>query len=118
MPVPASMTPGSAVGPGRGQSAARTHPFVLDLRIRHGQGIHAYVAASRGGVLLACCFDLEVACPWRIRKSRRDRHLEQAVVMFPPSVTSKDGRGGANSAPGPRKHMTAAATRSLCDTCA
>ena len=34
------------------------------------------------------------ACPWRIRKSRRDRHLEQAVAKAPPDVAHKDGRGG------------------------
>jgi hypothetical protein len=34
------------------------------------------------------------ACPWRIRKSRRDWHLEQTAAMVPPSVVRKDGMGG------------------------
>jgi hypothetical protein len=25
------------------------------------------------------------ACPWRIRKLRRDRHLEQTAAMVPPN---------------------------------
>ena len=33
-------------------------------------------------------------CPWRIRKLRRDRHLEQTAAMVPPSVVVKDGMGG------------------------
>src|SRR5262245_12809961 len=35
-----------------------------------------------------------LACPWRIRKSCRDRHLEQAAAVMPPSVVVKDGMGG------------------------
>ena len=35
-----------------------------------------------------------VPCPWRIRKLRRDRHLEQTAAMGPPGVAGKDGRGG------------------------
>jgi hypothetical protein len=31
--------------------------------------------------------------PWRIRKSRSDRHLEQTTAMVPPFVVSKDGEG-------------------------
>src|SRR5450830_528630 len=34
------------------------------------------------------------ACPWRIRKLRCDRHLEQTAAMVPPSVVIKDGMGG------------------------
>src|SRR5262245_58943088 len=34
------------------------------------------------------------SCPWRIRKSCRDRHLEQAAAVMPPSVVVKDGMGG------------------------
>jgi hypothetical protein len=34
------------------------------------------------------------ACPWRIRKLRRDRHLEQTAAMVPPSVVIKDCMGG------------------------
>src|SRR5450756_339303 len=33
-------------------------------------------------------------CPWRIRKLRCDRHLEQTAAMVPPSVVIKDGMGG------------------------
>src|SRR5262245_37018129 len=33
-------------------------------------------------------------CPWRIRKSHRDRHLEQTTAMGPPSVAVKDGMCG------------------------
>jgi signal transduction histidine kinase len=33
-------------------------------------------------------------CPWRIRKLRRDRHLEQTAAMVPPCLAVKDGRGG------------------------
>src|SRR5262245_32277892 len=33
-------------------------------------------------------------CPWRIRKSCRDRHLEQAAAVMLPSVVVKDGMGG------------------------
>ena len=34
------------------------------------------------------------ACPWRIRKLRRNRHLEQTAAMAPPGVAVKDGGGG------------------------
>jgi hypothetical protein len=34
------------------------------------------------------------ACPWRIHKLRRDRHLEQAAAMVPPRVVVKYGMGG------------------------
>src|SRR2546430_10005699 len=33
-------------------------------------------------------------CPWRIRKLRRDWHLEQTAAMVPPSVVVKNGMGG------------------------
>ena len=33
-------------------------------------------------------------CAWRIRKLRRDRHLEQTAAMAPPGVGGKDGVGG------------------------
>src|SRR5712671_2247609 len=32
-----------------------------------------------------------VGCPWRIRKLRCDRYLEQTAAMVPPSVVVKDG---------------------------
>jgi hypothetical protein len=35
-----------------------------------------------------------IACPWRIRKLRRDRHLEQPAAMVLPNVASKDSTGG------------------------
>jgi len=34
------------------------------------------------------------ACPWRIRKLRCDRHLEQTAAVVPPSVVVKDGMVG------------------------
>src|SRR5262245_35283691 len=37
-------------------------------------------------------------CAWRIRKLRRDRHLEKTAAMTPPGVASEDGRGGRRSA--------------------
>jgi len=43
------------------------------------------------GALKNC---LPATCPWRIRKLRRDRHLEQTAAMVPPSVVVKDGMGG------------------------
>ena len=33
-------------------------------------------------------------CPWRIRKLRRDRHLEKTVTMVPARVVVKCGMGG------------------------
>src|SRR5215831_2435065 len=33
-------------------------------------------------------------CPWRIRKLRCDRHLEQTAAMVPPCVMVKSGMGG------------------------
>ena len=33
-------------------------------------------------------------CPWRIRKLRCDRHLEQTAAMVPPCVVVKGGMGG------------------------
>jgi hypothetical protein len=39
-------------------------------------------------------WDITKACPWRIRKLRRDRHLEQPAAMVLPSVASKDSTGG------------------------
>src|SRR5665811_2494228 len=36
----------------------------------------------------------KLTCPWRIRKLRCDRHLEQTAAMVPPSVVIKDGMGG------------------------
>src|SRR3989442_768455 len=33
-------------------------------------------------------------CPCRIRKLRRDRHLEQTAAMVPPNIVIKDGTGG------------------------
>jgi hypothetical protein len=36
----------------------------------------------------------QIGCPWRIRKLRRDRHLEETAAMIPPSVVIKDGTGG------------------------
>jgi hypothetical protein len=37
-------------------------------------------------------------CAWQIRKSRRDRHLEQTAAMMPPRVAVKDGVGGRRQA--------------------
>jgi hypothetical protein len=34
------------------------------------------------------------ACPWRIRKLRRDRHLEQTTAMVPPAWSRSPGMGG------------------------
>jgi hypothetical protein len=45
-------------------------------------------------IALLCFFLRLLACPWRIRKLRRDRHLEQTAAMVPPSVVGKDGMGG------------------------
>src|ERR1035437_989073 len=42
---------------------------------------------------LVTCFAC-FPCPWRIRKLRCDRHLEQTAAMVPPSVVIKDGMGG------------------------
>jgi hypothetical protein len=50
--------------------------------------------------LYRCCprilssFRKRQPCPWRIRKLRRDWHLEQAAAMAPPGVASKDSTGG------------------------
>ena len=41
-----------------------------------------------------CVNHLIRSCPWRIRKLRCDRHLEQPVAMVPPRVMAKDGMGG------------------------
>src|SRR5262249_15637954 len=37
---------------------------------------------------------LSQTCPWRIRRLRRNRHLEQTAAMVLPCVTVKDGAGG------------------------
>ncbi len=50
------------------------------------------------------------ACPWRIRKLRCDRHLEQTAAMVPPSIVVKDGMGGRRLA---RSFSRSAATERL-----
>src|SRR5260370_42610463 len=50
------------------------------------------------------------ACPWRIRKLRCDRHLEQTAAVVPPSVVVKDGMGGRRLA---RSFSRSAATERL-----
>src|SRR6266550_1820623 len=52
----------------------------------------------------------QIRCPWRIRKLRRDRHLEQAAAMVPPSVVIKGGIGGRRFA---RSFSRSAATERL-----
>src|SRR5271169_4338640 len=52
----------------------------------------------RGTSSPGCHSTLATTCPWRIRKLRRDRHLEQATAVFPPGVAVKDRRGGRRSA--------------------
>jgi hypothetical protein len=54
--------------------------------------------------------DLAQACPWRIRKLRCNRHLEQTAAMVPPSVVVKDGMGGRRLA---RSFSRSAATERL-----
>src|SRR5450759_1593874 len=48
----------------------------------------------REGNDLASAWRVYWTCPWRIRKLRCDRHLEQTAAMVPPSVVIKDGMGG------------------------
>src|SRR5262245_40324094 len=47
-----------------------------------------------GEMAPTCTLAAVLRCPWRIRKSCRDRHLEQAAAVMPPSVVVKDGMGG------------------------
>jgi hypothetical protein len=50
-------------------------------------------------IALLCFFLRLLACPWRIRKLRGDRHLEQTAAMVPPSVVVKDGMGAGGGWP-------------------